>query len=137
MIDWRIRTGLLVILMFGTAIAADLTLSESEKRLVEGLGITQQQVETLSTQDRVKLKQIIKDKPAAEVKSFIVTRSFMRIVKASGRTPPKLTSDEQATIKENFDIGYCKDFDEQLDALNALLFYGIEPARGVDAGKLK
>ena len=220
----RLLTGLLVLAMCGTALAADPTLSESEKRFVEGLGIARQQIETLSAQDQAGLKQligplikqsspavrsylatrnyiakaktnpklqpppefdarylsdaekallapptpctlseqeckvieglgiphsdsmvggltpqeqaqfkqIIKDKPAAEVKSYLVTRYFMRVVKTNKRSLPKLDAAEEATIQKNFDINYCSDFNEQLDAMNALLYYGIEPARGTE-----
>ncbi len=98
--------ALLLIFLLLSSVAfsqtATTSLSENEKRYLEGVGITRVQIDALSPSDQAGLKQVIapliKD-AAPRVRSYIITRAY--VVKAK--------SDPTAVRPPEFDFHYVTD----------------------------
>jgi hypothetical protein len=87
----------------------------------------------LTTPEQTKLKQIMKDKPVDEARSYVVTRYFLRTLKDNPKiSEALLDAADRKNVQQYFDIDYCTDIREQLSAMNGLLYFGIEPAKGVE-----
>jgi hypothetical protein len=103
---------------------------QTDKEL--GIPHAESMILQLSSEEVNRLKQILNDKPLDEARSYLVTRYFMKKCKSK----PRLSDDlfdaaDRKNIQQFFDIDYCLDFNEELDAMNALLFLGIDPDKGV------
>jgi|SRR5271157_1023478 len=134
--DYRMKQQMLACLMLGGLFAIPMCgaqsaanpLSQEDYKLIASLGISldSNMVTELTPVDRDKLKQIIKEKPAAEVKSFLVSRYFVRKTTAASPKPPNLDAAEIAAIRQDFYFHYCYNFSEKMDFLtNVIVYYGI------------
>jgi hypothetical protein len=117
--------------------APDPLTPDDYKAIVSaGVALDSKMVTELTAVDRGKLKPIIASKPAAEAKSFLVTRWFVRMQMSSSKDIPALNQDEIALIKQFVDLQYCYDMREEMIAYNSMLYYqvtyGLEPARGLN-----
>lgn len=99
-------------------------LTQEENQIIASVGIPldSKMVTELTAMEISKLKPIIKDKPVAEIKSFLVTRYFVRQAARSGDLPD-LDKTEIVLLQENLDLHYCYDMFEGLGVLNMALYY--------------
>jgi hypothetical protein len=130
-----ILSGVLMQPMRAAASSAD-PLSPEDYKVIASLGIAldSKMVTGLTEKERVKARQLIVEKPVAELKSFLVTRYLAHKVVTSPDIPD-LDKTEIALVQQNFDLMYCEDIREEMICYNAMLYYeskyGIEPARGL------
>ncbi len=142
----RIVTGMMLGALLAVPIcraqtAPDPLTQDDYKAIVNaGVPLDSKMVTELTPADRDRLKPIVEGKPAAEVKSFLVTRWFVRKQMAS-ESIPDLDQTELALIQQNMDLQYCYDMREEMISYNAMLYYetkyGIEPARGLNLKDIK
>jgi hypothetical protein len=127
----QIITGLILgaLLAFPTCRAQTapdpLTQQDYQAIANAGVPLDSKMVTELTAVDRDKLKPIIANKPAGEIMKFLVTRSFIRRMRAAGPTWPDFNAIEIAEISRNFSFSYCYNFDEQRDAFTWLMHYDI------------
>jgi hypothetical protein len=126
MLACLILCGFLAVLACDAQTAPDPLTQEDYKVIANsGVALDSKMVTELTPVDRDKLKQIIKDKPADEVKKFLVTRRVIRRIAASGPNWPELNAAEISEIQQNFKFSYCYNFQEQLDSFTWLMHYNI------------
>lgn len=105
----------------------------------EGLALprSEMMIMELTKAEQDKLKVIMAGKPAEEARAYIVTRWFARLTKGAKAGDVKLDDVDRDNIKKHLDIDYCVDLNEQLLLMNELLYFGIDPDKGVESKGLK
>ena len=133
--------ALTVTALCSTALAAGPVLTEQDKQTLQSVGIApdDKMVSGLDDTDSQRFAQIIRDKPASDLKAFLVTRYVVRRVNEisdASQKDPKVALDsaftpaEIETIRQNFDYNFCRDDVEKLTVFNYFsLIVNIQPVR--------